>query len=156
MWNASLLVLNNCRLVILNISKLTTFFSLIFKTCFWMMLRGILTAAQYTQNYFPMYSFCSCVYGRFAEAGKRRITAVHLLEKSAINMIWLLLIPVSDWSIIMIGPGGLLLVVPTYLQFPPFQFFGSGGAANKVNNETWMWENIVAGGHLLGTGGDAL
>jgi hypothetical protein len=28
-------------------------------------------------------------------------------EKSVINMIWLLL-PVSDWSIIMISAGGLL------------------------------------------------
>jgi hypothetical protein len=40
---------------------------------------------------------------------------VHLLEKSVINMIWLL-IPGFDWPNIMIGPGGLLLVVPTHLQ----------------------------------------
>jgi len=37
-------------------------------------------------------------------------------EKMVMNMISLLLFPVFDWSIIMIGPGGLLLVVPTYLQ----------------------------------------
>jgi hypothetical protein len=36
---------------------------------------------------------------------------VHLLEKSVINMIWLLSF-VFDWPIIMIDPGGLLLVVP--------------------------------------------
>jgi hypothetical protein len=35
-------------------------------------------------------------------------------EKCEINMIWLLF-PVFDWSIIMIRPGGLLLVFPTYL-----------------------------------------
>jgi hypothetical protein len=38
-----------------------------------------------------------------------------------INMIWLVL-SVFDWSIIMIRPGGLLLVVPTYLQ-SQFQFY---------------------------------
>jgi hypothetical protein len=31
------------------------------------------------------------------------------------NMIWLL-IPDFDWKNIMIGPGGLISVVPTYLQ----------------------------------------
>jgi len=40
---------------------------------------------------------------------------VHLLEKSVTNMLVLVLI------IIMIGPGGLPLVVPTYMQFL-FQF----------------------------------
>jgi hypothetical protein len=34
---------------------------------------------------------------------------------------------ISDWSIIMIGPGGLLLVVPTYMQFQSF----IGGVAKK-------------------------
>jgi hypothetical protein len=42
-------------------------------------------------------------------------------KSGPINMIWLLL-SVSDLSIIMIGPGGLLLVVPIYLQFQ-FQFY---------------------------------
>ncbi len=32
-------------------------------------------------------------------------------KKSVINMIWLLL-SVSDWLIIVISPGGLLIVVP--------------------------------------------
>jgi hypothetical protein len=31
------------------------------------------------------------------------------------------LLPVLDWPIIMIGPGGLLLVVPTYYN-PDFSF----------------------------------
>jgi hypothetical protein len=38
-------------------------------------------------------------------------------EKSVINMI-LLLISVSDWPIIMIGPGGLLLVIPHLFAVP--------------------------------------
>jgi hypothetical protein len=42
------------------------------------------------------------------EAGKKRSKAVHLLQKSVTNVIWLM-VPVSDWLIIMIGPGGLLL-----------------------------------------------
>jgi len=47
--------------------------------------------------------------------------AMHLIEKSVINMIWLLL-PVFDGSIITIGPGGLLLVFPTHLPSPSFSF----------------------------------
>jgi hypothetical protein len=37
-------------------------------------------------------------------------------KRSVINCTWLQL-SVSDWSIIMIAPSGLLLVVPTYMQF---------------------------------------
>jgi hypothetical protein len=37
-------------------------------------------------------------------------------NESVINWTWLQL-SISDWSIIMIGLGGLLLVVPTYMQF---------------------------------------
>jgi hypothetical protein len=40
------------------------------------------------------------VFAQFAEAGKRHSKAVHLLEKSVINVVWLLL-PVFDWPIIM-------------------------------------------------------
>ncbi len=50
------------------------------------------------------------MFSQVAEAGKRHRKAVHLLEKSVINMIWLLL-PGFDWPIIMIGLCGLLLVV---------------------------------------------
>jgi hypothetical protein len=66
----------------------------------------------------------------FAEAGKKRSKVVHLLEKSVINMIWLLVL-VFDWPIIIVGPGGLLLVIPTYMQYL-FQFYGWG--CSKVNN----------------------
>jgi hypothetical protein len=65
-----------------------------------------------------------------AEARKKRSKVVHLLETSVKNMIGLL-VPVFDWPIVIIGPGGLLLVVPTYLQCP-FQFYGWG--CSKVNN----------------------
>jgi hypothetical protein len=58
--------------------------------------------------------FFSCIFAQFAEAGKKRCTALHLLEKSVINIIRLL-IPVFYWRIIMIGLSGLLLEVPTYL-----------------------------------------
>jgi hypothetical protein len=64
---------------------------------------------------------------------KKRITVVHLLEKSVIKYdLSECLLPVFDWSIIMIGPGGLLLVVPTYLQSPAFSFMCGG--CRKVNN----------------------
>jgi hypothetical protein len=43
--------------------------------------------------------------------------AVHLQKKSVINMIWLL-VSVSDWPIILIRPGGLLLVVPHLFAVP--------------------------------------
>jgi hypothetical protein len=38
-------------------------------------------------------------------------------DNGVINMIWLLLL-VSDWPIIMIGPGGLLLVVSNLFAVP--------------------------------------
>ncbi len=44
-------------------------------------------------------------------------------EKSVINMIWLLL-SVSDWPIIIIGPGGLLLVVPLVFVVPLLVLWG--------------------------------
>jgi hypothetical protein len=55
-------------------------------------------------------SFAFAIFTEFAEAGKRRNKAVHLLEKGIISMIRLLIL-VSDWPIIMIDPGGLLLVL---------------------------------------------
>jgi hypothetical protein len=44
-------------------------------------------------------------------------SAQQLPEKSVINMLWLL-IPVSDWPFIMIGPGGLVLVVSSLFAVP--------------------------------------
>jgi hypothetical protein len=56
-----------------------------------------------------------------AVAGKRLNTSVHLKKKNVLNGTWLRR-SISDWSIIMIGPGGLLLVVPTYMEFQ-LQFY---------------------------------
>ncbi len=53
-------------------------------------------------------------------------------KKSVINWTWLRL-SIFDWSIIMIGPGGLLLVVPTYLQFQ-LQFYWWGCQKKKQLN----------------------
>jgi hypothetical protein len=77
-------------------------------------------AAQENQMVFLLH-ICSVRWGWYK--------AVHMLEKSVINMIWLLL-PVFDLPIMMIGPGGLLLVVPTYLQ-SSFQFYWLGCQKNK-------------------------
>ncbi len=54
-----------------------------------------------------------------AVAGKRLSSDVHA-KKSVIYMP----LSVSDWPIIMIGPGGLLLVVPRPICCPSFSFIG--------------------------------
>ncbi len=74
--------------------------------------------------------FCSYFFAQFAEAGERHSKVVHLPKKSVINMICLLHLVVY-WPNIMIGPGGLLLVVATYLQ-SRFQFYR--WRCNKINN----------------------
>jgi hypothetical protein len=55
---------------------------------------------------------------------------VSSLWEEPINWTWLWL-SVSDWSIIMIGPGGLLLVVPTYMQLQ-LQFYWWGCQRKKA------------------------
>jgi hypothetical protein len=59
----------------------------------------------------------------FPWLGKSCNTVVHL-QKRVINWTWLLF-SVSDWSIIMIGQDGLLLVVLAYMQFQ-LQFYWWG------------------------------
>jgi len=54
-------------------------------------------------------------------AGERCISAVHLQKKSVVNDD-LTAASVSRWLIIMIGPGGLLLVVPPPICCPSFSF----------------------------------
>jgi len=51
------------------------------------------------------------------------------LKKSEINWTWLRL-SISDWLIIMKGPGGLLLVIPTSLRSSSYSFIG-GDSRNK-------------------------
>jgi hypothetical protein len=67
--------------------------------------------------------FWLSIIAEFAVAGEwHSSSAVHLRKKSVINMIRLLL-SVSNWSIIMIGAGGLLLlVVPPPILLPQLQF----------------------------------
>jgi hypothetical protein len=79
-------------------------------------------------------------------------------EKSVINMIWHLF-SISDWSIIMIGPGGLLLVVPspTYSAIPISVLGGWGGVAKKIKRTKLWCEKYFCKGPLLSTtAGDAL
>jgi hypothetical protein len=64
--------------------------------------------------------------------GKWRNTAVHFQNKEC-NKLDLIAAQYSDWSIIMIGPGGLLLVVPKYMQFQ-LQFYWWGCQKKKQLN----------------------
>jgi hypothetical protein len=75
------------------------------------------------------------------EAGKWRNKAV--VKKSVINTISPLF-PVSDWPIIMIRPGGLLLVV-SHL-FAVSVSFVWVRLQEKVN-KTWMREIFLQGSH---------
>jgi hypothetical protein len=52
-------------------------------------------------------------------------------QKRVINWTWLGL-SISDWSLIMLGPGGLLLVVPTYVGFQ-LQFYWWGCKKRELN-----------------------
>ncbi len=81
----------------------------------------------------------------FAEDGERCRKAYHLREKSVINMIWLLL-PVSDWPIIMISPSGWLLVVSRLFAGTVLVLWVR--VEKKVNNRNLdvSW-NIFAGSH---------
>jgi hypothetical protein len=79
--------------------------------------------------------FCPYMFTQFAEAGKRHNKSIHVAEKSVINVIWLFL-PVSDWLIIMIGPGGLISVV-SHLSSPSYW-----RGCENVNN----WEIFLQGG----------
>jgi hypothetical protein len=63
-------------------------------------------------------------------AGKWHSNGVHTpAQKSLIDMIWILLL--FHCPIIMIGPGGLLLIVTTYLLCQ-FQFYGWGVAKEYI------------------------
>jgi hypothetical protein len=54
-----------------------------------------------------------------AEAGNNRSKTVRTPATEECNKYVLTADPVFDWPIIMIDPGGLLLVVPTYLKPHP-------------------------------------
>ncbi len=44
------------------------------------------------------------------------------ISKNECNKLDITRLSISNWSIIMVGPGGLLLAVPMYMQFQ-FQFY---------------------------------
>jgi hypothetical protein len=73
-------------------------------------------------------------------------------KKSVINGIWLLL-SVSNRSIIMIGPSGLLLVVP-HIYALPVSVLWLG--LQKINNKTWMWNILSTAGNALRNHDDIL
>jgi hypothetical protein len=56
------------------------------------------------------------------------------------------LLPVSNWSIIMIGPCGFSVSILPPICNPRFSVM-DGIAKNAKNNYTWMWE-IFWNGHL--------
>ncbi len=95
--------------------------------------------------------FCT-KFVQLAVAGKRRNTVVHLLKKSVKNWSWLRL-SISDWSIIMIGPGGLLIVVPTYMLVQ-LQIYLWGCQKRTVKLRHLILLSRVT--YWVSTGGDAL
>jgi len=66
----------------------------------------------------------------------------------------ILLFPVFDWRIIMIGPGGLLLVVSHLFCSLSFRVNGWGWK-NQTWILTWILE-IFLQGNILNIAGDAL
>jgi hypothetical protein len=73
--------------------------------------------------------FWLSIIPQFAVASKRQSNNVHLRKKGVI----LLLLGNYDWLIIIIGPGGLLLVIPsTHLFAVPVSILWAG--FQKINN----------------------
>jgi hypothetical protein len=68
----------------------------------------------------------NCIYVGTAYSCRHRVAPP---KKSVINWTWLRR-SISDWSIVLIGPGGLLLVFPTYMQFQS-QFYRWGCQKKK-------------------------
>jgi hypothetical protein len=66
-----------------------------------------------------------------------------------------MLLPVSDWPIIMIGPGGLLLVV-SHLFAVPDSSFSLMDRVGKKQITSLGCENFFLQVHILSTAGDAL
>ncbi len=83
----------------------------------WEKIYFVSTLANEEQNFYPQIPILHrCV--------------VSSLREEPINWTWLWL-SISDWSIIMIGPGGLLLVVSMYMQFQ-LQFYWWGCQKKKT------------------------
>jgi len=69
------------------------------------------------------------------------------------NKFDLTALSVSDWPIIIIGPGGLLLVVPHLFAVPVLVLWV--GLPKKYTTKLGC-EKYVVQGHVLSTSGDAL
>ncbi len=100
---------------------------------------------------FSSGNWCFCTkFVELAVAGKRRNTVVDL-QKRVINCTWLR-VSIFDWSIIKIGPDGLVIVVPMYMQFQ-LQFYWWG--CRKKNSQTQTF-NFIIQSDIPSTVGDAL
>jgi hypothetical protein len=86
------------------------------------------------------YSFIKFVFRIYDEISPKKRTLL------------LLLLSVSDWSIIIIRPGGLLLVVPAPICCTSFI---GGDFQKKCITKIGCWK-IILQSHILRTGGDAL
>ncbi len=71
--------------------------------------------------------FCT-KFVQLVVAGKRRNIVVHLHKCNKLDLTRL---SISDWSIIMIGPGSLLVLLPMYMQFQ-FQYYWWGCQKKKA------------------------
>ncbi len=69
---------------------------------------------------------CSYIFAQFADVQERpREALLHLSEKNVINVLYF-----ADCTIIMIGPGGLLLVVVSLPPIWEIEFYG------------WSWKKV--------------
>ncbi len=81
-----------------------------------------------------MCRFSSSFLHQIRAVAAKGTTQVCTSKKGVYVTNWTRLrLSISDWSIMLIGPGGLLLVVPTYMQFQLDSFIG-GVAKNKQLN----------------------
>jgi hypothetical protein len=65
---------------------------------------------------------CSYIFAQFADVQERpREALLHLSEKNVINVLYF-----ADCTIIMIGPGGLLLVVVSVPPIWEIELYGWG------------------------------
>jgi len=113
---------------------------------------AMLSIRSYTPNKIKCFNMCwfgsrkwfwllsPQAFTMFAVAGNMPGHAIYPAEKSIINMIWLLF-SVFDWSIIMISPGGLLLVVP-HVVAVLVSVWWAGLQKSKLT-KTWMWKIFV-------------
>jgi len=79
--------------------------------------------------------FSRSIFAQFAEIVKRHSKSLPPAREECDIYTISLLLPVSAWSIIMIGSGGLLLVVSHIFAIPVLVLWVRFG--KKVNNLNW-------------------